>query len=211
VRYAGAVRYPDGGGLTAEERARRERVRLASAEWIEEGASDREVAARFRVTRMSAHRWRRALVAGGRPALASKGAGGARCRLSPAQLGELQVLLEAGPAAWGWADQCWTLARIAAVARQRFGVDYTLARLDLLLHRLGWSVQVPARRAAERNEEQLTVWRERTWPEMKRTAADLGAWLVFEEPRNSSWSWTNLAPVIDSIAAVTGCPNSRSR
>ena len=110
MRYAGAVRYPDGGGLTAEERARRERVRLAAAEWIEEGASDREVAARFRVTRMSANRWRRALAAGGRPALASKGPGGARCKLSPAQIAELETLLDAGPAAWGWADQCWTLA-----------------------------------------------------------------------------------------------------
>ena len=78
------MRYPQGGGLTAQERARRERVRWAAAEWIEEGATDREVAARFRVTRMSANRWRRALAAGGRPALASKGAGGARCRLSHA-------------------------------------------------------------------------------------------------------------------------------
>jgi transposase len=93
------MRYAQGGGLTAEERAHRERVRRAAAEWIEEGASDREVAARFRVTRMSANRWRHALAAGGRPALASKGAGGAHCRLSRAQLGELQVLLEAGPAA----------------------------------------------------------------------------------------------------------------
>ena len=167
MRYAGAVRYPDGGGLTAEERARRERVRLAAAEWIEEGVSDREVAARFRVTRMSANRWRRALATGGRPALASKGPGGARCKLSPAQLAELQVLLAAGPAAWGWADQCWTLPRIAEVVRARFGVDYTLPGLDLLLHRLGWSVQVPARRAAERNEEQITAWREETWPEIK--------------------------------------------
>jgi transposase len=167
MRYAGAVRYPDGGGLTAEERARRERVRLAAAEWIEEGASDREVAARFRVTRMSANRWRRALAAGGRPALASKGAGGARCRLSPAQLDELQVLLDAGPSAWGWADQCWTLPRIAEVVRQRLGVDYTLPGLDLLLHRLGWSVQVPARQAAERNEEQITAWQEETWPAIK--------------------------------------------
>src|SRR3712207_1247746 len=143
-RYAGGMRYPDGGGLTAEERARREGVRLAAAEWFEEGATDREVAEHFRVTRMSANRWHRELVAGGRPALASKGAGGARCRLSPAQLDELHALLEAGPAAWGWADQCWTLARIPAVARERLGVGYTPAGLDLVLHPLGWSRQVRA-------------------------------------------------------------------
>jgi transposase len=167
LRYAGSMRYPDGGGLTAEGRARREQVRLAAAEWIEEGASDREVAVRFRVTRMSANRWRRALAAGGRPALASKGPGGARCKLSPAQVAELEALLEAGPAAWGWADQCWTLSRIVEVVHERFGVDYTLAGLDLLLHRMGWSVQVPARRAAERDEEQIAAWREETWPEIK--------------------------------------------
>src|SRR3954454_16852916 len=114
------MRYPDGGGLTAEERARRERVRLAAAEWIEEGARERGVAARVWGTRMSANRWRRALVAGGRPALASKGPGGARCRLGAAQLEELTALLDAGPTAWGWTDQCWTLPRIAAVVRTRF-------------------------------------------------------------------------------------------
>src|SRR4051794_4521642 len=161
------MRYAQGGGLTAEERARREKVRLEAAEWIEEGATDAEVAARFRVTRMSVNRWRRALAAGGRPALASKGPGGAWCRLSPAQLDELQVLLDAGPAAWGWDDQCWTLPRIAALVRTRFGVDYTLPGLDLLLHRLGWSVQVPARQAAERDEEQISAWREETWPQIK--------------------------------------------
>src|SRR4051812_46811137 len=167
ARYARAMRYAQGGGLTAEECARREKVRLEAAEWIEEGATDAEVAARFRVTRMSANRWRRALAAGGRPALASKGPGGARCRLSRAQLDELQVLLEAGPAAEGWTDQCWTLPRIAAVVHTRFGVDYTLPGLDLLLHRLGWSVQVPARAAAERNEERIAAWREETWSQIK--------------------------------------------
>src|SRR6516225_5470856 len=143
------MRYPDGGGLDAAERARRERVRLAAAEMIEDGASDREIAKRFRVSRMSANRWRRALAAGGKQALASKGAGGARCKLSPAQLGELEAALDAGPAAWGWdEDQCWTLARVSDLVRRRFRVDYTLAGMDLLLHRIGWSVQVPARRAA---------------------------------------------------------------
>jgi transposase len=161
------MRYPDGGGLTAAERARRERVRLAAAELIEDGASDQEVARRFRVSRMSANRWRRALAGGGRAALASKGAGGAKCKLSAAQLRELGVLLDAGPAVWGWEDQCWTLARIAELVRHRFTVDYTLAGLDLLLHRIGWSVQVPARQAAERDEAAITAWREETWPVVK--------------------------------------------
>src|SRR6266568_5048004 len=135
--YARVMRYADGGGLTAAERARREQVRLAAADQIEAGASDVEVAKRFRVTRMSANRWRRALAA-------------------------------AGPAARGWdEDQCWTLARIAEMVRRRFGVTYTLAGLDLLLHRAGWSVQVPARQAAERNEEQITAWKEETWPVVK--------------------------------------------
>ena len=67
ARYAGSMRHPDGGGLTGAERAR-ERVRLAAAELIEAGASDREVARWFRVSRMPAT---------GAAALASKGAGGA--------------------------------------------------------------------------------------------------------------------------------------
>jgi transposase len=122
-----------------------------------------------------------ALAGGGRAALASKAAGGAKCKLTAPQLRELATLLDAGPAAWGDEDQCWTLARINEVVRRRFGVCYTLAGMDLLLHRIGWSVQVPARRAAERNEAAIAAWREETWPVVKGTAADLGAWIVFED------------------------------
>src|SRR5260221_3168202 len=168
LRYAGAMRSPDGGGLDAAGRSRREQVRLTAGELIEAGASDGEVAGHLRVSRMSANRWRRALAAGGRAALASKGAGGAKCKLTAGQLRELETLLDAGPAVHGWdEDQCWTLARITEVVRARFGVDYTLAGMDLLLHRIGWSVQVPARRAAERNEAAITAWREEIWPVVK--------------------------------------------
>lgn len=134
--------------LGAEEQARRERVRLAAADLIEEGASDREVAQRFGVTRPSVNRWRQVLAAGGRQALASKGAGGVRCKLSPLQLDELEKVLEAGPAAFGWeADQRWTLTRVAEVVKDRFGVRYSLSGLHVLLQRIGWSIQVPSRQA----------------------------------------------------------------
>src|SRR3974377_2422807 len=129
------MRDAEGGGLTAGARARREQVRLAAADLIEAGASDREVAKRFRVSQMSANRWRRALAAGGRAALASKGAGGAQCKLTPAEVREMEAVLDAGPAACGYVDQCWTLARIADQVWRRFGVEYTLAGMDVLLHR----------------------------------------------------------------------------
>ncbi|MEU7901211.1 helix-turn-helix domain-containing protein [Nonomuraea sp. NPDC049152] len=67
------MRYPDGGGLTAEQRLRREQVRLRAADRFAEGATDAQVAREFRVSRMSANRWRRALENGGRQALASRG------------------------------------------------------------------------------------------------------------------------------------------
>ena len=119
MRYAGGIRYPDGGGLDA-------------AEMIEAGASDREIAKRFRVSRMSVIPRRRALASGGRQALASKGAGGAKCKLTPAQVAELEEVLDAGSAACGYPDQCWTLARVAEQCWQRFGVEYTLAGMDVM-------------------------------------------------------------------------------
>ena len=162
------MRYADGGGLTAQERARRERVRMAAAQRFAAGASDAEVAREFRISTTSANRWHRAFNQAGTEALVSKGPGGARCKLTQAQLAELEQALTAGPAAHGWAeDQRWTLARIAELITQRFRVDYTLAGVDYLLHRIGWSVQVPARRAAERDETAVAAWREETWPGVK--------------------------------------------
>ncbi|MFK0021649.1 winged helix-turn-helix domain-containing protein [Streptomyces sp. NPDC090798] len=42
--------------------------------------------------------------------------------------------------------------------RRRFGAEYTLAGLAPLLHRIGWSEQVPSRKAAERNEAKIAAW-----------------------------------------------------
>jgi transposase len=97
-----------------------------------------------------------------------RGPGGASCKLSAGQLHALEAVLEVGPAACGWRDQCWTLARIAEIVRHRFGVDYTLAGLDLLLHRIGWSVQIPTRKATERDEAKIAAWKDEQWPVIKR-------------------------------------------
>ena len=121
------MRYPDGGGLTAQGRSRREQVRLQAAEMFAQDADARQIARSLRVSTKSVYQWRRAWRAGGEAALASKGPGGNPCKLDEDQLARLGAALDAGPAACGWdQDQRWTLARVAALIARLFGVSYTL-------------------------------------------------------------------------------------
>jgi transposase len=160
------MRYAQGGGLTAEGRRRREIVRLAAVEMFERRALVADIAAELRVSERSVQRWRRAWEAGGAPGLASKGQA-ARCRLSRDQLAKLDRVLDAGPAASGWADQRWTLARIGDLIAARFGVRYTIPGVWYLLRRRGWSCQLGARRAVERDDGAIEVWRKEAWPGVK--------------------------------------------
>ncbi|MFD7486966.1 helix-turn-helix domain-containing protein [Streptomyces mirabilis] len=72
-RYAGCVRYPQGGGLTPERQAFRERIRLEAAERFAAGASSAEVARDLRVGVRSVQRWRRAWCNAGTEGLRSAG------------------------------------------------------------------------------------------------------------------------------------------
>jgi len=157
------MRYPDGGGLTAQGRSRREHVRLQAAEMFAHHADARQVARTLRVSTKSVYQWRRAWRAGGEAALASKGPGGNACKLDEAQLAQLRAALDAGPAVYGWKDQRWTLARVAALVLRLFGVSYSLRGISFLLHRLGFTPQVPAHRAAERDDAAIAEWRAVTW------------------------------------------------
>jgi len=162
------MRYPDGGGLSAEGRARREKLRLQAAQMFEQGIKPVQVARLLRVSTKSAYQWRRRWRAGGEAALASRGVGGAACRLSGRQLARLRAALDAGPAASGWdQDQRWTLARVTVLIARLFHVRYTPRGTSYLLHRMGFSPQVPVHRAAERDEAAIAAWRAGTWAKVR--------------------------------------------
>ncbi|MEU4704713.1 helix-turn-helix domain-containing protein [Nonomuraea dietziae] len=61
-----------------------------------------------------------------------------------------------------------TLAWVTALIEQLFRVSYTLRGTSYLLHRLGWSPQVPQRRTAERDEDVVATWIKETWPSVER-------------------------------------------
>lgn len=90
-----------------------------------------------------------------------------------------RVVVPAGPAASGSAgqgagtgtgharfgeDQRWTLARVADLIARMFHTRYTLRGVSYLLHRMGFSPQVPAHRAIEHDEHAIATWRREAWP-----------------------------------------------
>ncbi|NJP30325.1 winged helix-turn-helix domain-containing protein [Microbispora hainanensis] len=160
------MRYAQGGGFTPQEQRRREEVRLSAAVMFEQGVTNAALARTLRVTQRSVERWRRAWREGGTAALASAGPH-ALPRLSPAQFARLEAELERGPLAHGFADQRWTLMRIKTLIGRMFHLGYTVQGVWYLLRRNGWSCQRPARRAIERDEAAIEVWKKEVWPQVE--------------------------------------------
>ena len=169
IGYPGVMRYADGGGLSEQGRATREAVRLQAADLFVRDVPVAEIARRLRVSTNAVYVWRRRWRAGGTTALASKGPGGSSCRLDGPRLDRLAQALELGPAAHGYdEDQRWTLARVSDLIARMFHTRYTLRGVSYLLHRMGFSPQIPTHRAVERDEDAVTTWRKEAWPAGKR-------------------------------------------
>ncbi len=149
------------------------RIRLQAVECFEGGKKNQEIAAALRVSERSAERWRRAWREQGEVGVQSKGSPG-RPRLGPDQIARLERELERGPLAHGWADQRWTLARIKTLIGRLFHVSYTEEGIWRLLKRHGWSWQQPTRRAIERDDDAVEVWKKETWPRVRAPRRSAG-------------------------------------
>ena len=47
---------------------------------------------------------------------------------------------------------CWTCPRVALLIGKRFRIKYHVDHIGLLLQGMGWSLQIPTRRAVERDK-----------------------------------------------------------
>src|SRR5258708_1571891 len=147
------MRYAQRGGYPPAEQQRREGLRLEAAGRFARGDRVSEIAHDLRVTPGSVRRWHRAWQDGGAEALRSSGPV-SRERLSPQQWARLELELRKGPLAHGCAaGQRWTLGRIKTLIGRLFHVGYTVEGTWKLMRRHGWSCQVPARQAMERDDE----------------------------------------------------------
>jgi transposase len=143
--------------------------RLRAVKLFEQGRTKAEVARHLGVSNQSAGRWHQAWTTGGRKALQHAGRVGRQPRLRPLDRVKLAADLQRGPEkTLGHATALWTLPRIAALIGQEFGHSYSTSQVSRLLRQIGWSCQKPARRALERDEPAIRVWKQRRWPAIKK-------------------------------------------
>jgi len=131
-----------------------------------------EVARRLGVARQVAYRWKNAWEQGGSAALASKGPAGRKSKLTATQTQKVTQALVAGPTAYGYKTDLWTLPRVAALIHDLTGVSYHPGHVWRLLGASGFSCQRPERRAVERDEKAIGRWKRVEWPALKKRHAD---------------------------------------
>jgi transposase len=142
---------------------------MQAARLLEKGYSQSEVARRVGAHRQSVSQWAAELGERGRAGLKKAGRAGRKPHLSSQQLKKIEQGLKQGPEALGYGTSLWTSARVAQLIQRECGVEYHPGHAWRILRQLGWSCQRPTGRALERNEAKIQQWKQKRWPELKKT------------------------------------------
>ena len=145
-----------------------EQRRARAARLFKAGKRQAEVARSLHVSRQSVSRWFLSFLKGGIRGLKAAGRAGRKPRLDAEQLSKIDAALRLGAKAHGFRTSLWTLPRIATVIEGLSGVRYHPGHVWRILHRLDWSLQRPARRARERNEQAVRQWVCKRWAVIKK-------------------------------------------
>ena len=145
-----------------------QRKRVKAARMLQTGTPVAQVALAVGVARQTVYTWKRVLD--------EKGVDGLRAMVDvgrPGQLGAadfkwLGLALRQGAQAHGFGTELWTLKRVGEVIKRQFGIEFSDVHVWRLLGSMGFSSQKPERRAIERDEDAVRVWKKKTWTGLKK-------------------------------------------
>jgi transposase len=129
------------------------------------------IARRLGVSLRAVRQWAKQLrdhPASGLKALRSRPRSGRPPRLSADPWRNVLRILRKGALKAGFETDRWTLRRIRDLIRRQFAVAYHPNYLAARLRASGWSPQIPAVRAKERDEEVIRAWLEQEGPRIRR-------------------------------------------
>jgi len=146
----------------------REQRRLQAWDLKTKGWPQKQIAEAMGVTEGAVSQWLKRGRERGVEGLRQGKWGGSQPKLSPMQRARLLQLLSCGAEAFGFEGDVWTLPRVSEVIRRELGVRHHPAHVSRILRACRWSNQKPIRRARERDEEAIAMWKNEYWPELKK-------------------------------------------
>ena len=146
-----------------------EKRRRRAIQMLKAGKNLLMVAQTLKASVSSVFRWRQSYQKEGSQGLRPQPASGRPHKLSVSQKEQLLGFLMEGPLPLGYSTDLWTLKRIARLIRKHFGVAYHRCHIWKLLTSLGLSCQKPERRALQRNEEKIALWKRQKWQSIKKS------------------------------------------
>lgn len=107
----------------------------------------------------------------------------------------------------------WTREAVAQLIRRRFGIKLSVWTVGRYLARWGFTPQKPARRALEQNSQEVRLWLERKYPEIRRLAKREKAQIFWgdemglrsDHAAGRSYGLRGQTPVIHDTGQRFGC------
>jgi transposase len=157
-------------GSASEQEARR---RLAVAR-VNEGGSQKDVAAFLGVSTRAVGKWMAAYRASGEDGLKARPRPGAKPKLSKRQEQAVLAWMARSPKAFGYPDGLWTTRRLAQVIEKKYKVRFNSNYLAAWLTRQCYTPQEPEVRAVERDEPAIARGVAEDWPRIPKKRGTSG-------------------------------------
>ena len=139
-----------------------------------EGCTPDEVAEFLDIDPSTVRRWRAAFERDGWGGLRARPSPGRPRKLTRTQEKIVRRWLDDLPTAFGFSTELWTAARLSALIRQEWGIEFNPRYLSDWLRRRRFSPQKPERVPHERDDEAIAAWVRDDWPRIKKTPRPAG-------------------------------------
>ncbi len=184
-----------------------ETIRIMACRRVREGERPSDVIASYGLCRTSIYRWLRAERKRGEKALQSTKGTGRPPKLTDKQKQQVRRwICGKDPRQYGFDFGLWTRQTIAALIKERMGIDMGLTAVGRLLAELNITPRKPLRRAYERDPEAIEKWKTQTYPEIRVRAQERGADIFFLDeagirsdcPLGSTWGEKGKKSVVET-------------
>lgn len=188
-------------------------LRRLAAQRVLEGESPKDVTRSYGLGEKTIFKWVKIAKEKGLNALAPKPRPGRGRSLTEFEAEEVKRwILSGDPRQYGFDFGLWTRQIVAHLIEDRFGIVLGLTAVGDLLHRQGLTPQKPMRRAYERDDKEITQWKEKKYPEIKKEAKKQGAEIFWldeasirsDDPLLRTWGLKGQTPTVKTSGQRQG-------